>query len=225
MATFVGNSDDNDDDNDDDIVQLMMRANAIDDHIKSLEIDDAITFIDPSKTYRLKCQKATSLADQYKVAIFGLFTNNMKEMYEQTWGWNKDEKLRELFSPTSKFLMIVDDNDKGDDTIVAFAMFRFEWDDEDEPEYPVLYCYELQTSNEFQGKGIGKHLMKLLARFQEACSMRKVMLTCFKINTNAMNFYLKNGFYVDENSPSKFGDTDCHYEILSNEKPKKSRRR
>jgi ribosomal protein S18 acetylase RimI-like enzyme len=98
-------------------------------------------------------------------------------------------------------------------------------DDEDEPEYPVLYCYELQISHSYQGKGIGKHIMELLNQFQKSCQMKKVMLTCFKINSSAMNFYLKNGFYIDEYSPSKFGDIHCHYEILSNDKPKSKKKR
>ena len=232
MTSFINNNINNnnnnnndDDDDDDDIIRLMYTANSIDDHIKSLQINDVISFIDPIKTYRLQCKKSTTLTDKQKVSIFNLFECNMKDMYIKTWGWNKNEKLKELFSPTSKFLMIVDENDKEYESIVSFAMFRFEWDDEDEPEYPVLYCYELQTSNQYQGKGIGKYLMKLLVQFQEACSMRKVMLTCFKINTTAMNFYLKNGFYIDENSPSNFGDYDCHYEILSNERPKKNKKR
>ena len=29
--------------------------------------------------------------------------------------------------------------------VAAFTMFRFEWDDEDEPEYPVLFLYEFQV--------------------------------------------------------------------------------
>lgn len=210
-------------DDDDDVIQLICNANAIDDYIKHIGINNVINFIDSTKAYFLLCLRSSTLTEQMKVCIFTLFENNMKDMYETTWGWNKDEKMKELFAPTSKFLLIVDDDDN--EKLIAFTMFRFEWDDEDEPEYPVLYCYELQTCNEYQGKGIGKHLMKLLVEIQEAFSMKKVMLTCFKINTGGMNFYLKNGFYIDENSPSKFNDTDCHYEILSNERPKAKRRR
>jgi ribosomal protein S18 acetylase RimI-like enzyme len=210
------------DNDDDDMIELMKRAISIDDHLLNNGIDSNL-IINDNKQYTIKCIKSPSLTPQQKIDVFALFEANMKEMYDKTWGWNKDDKIKELFAPTSTFLIIQDD--VNNNKVVAFTMFRFEWDDEEEPEYPVLYCYELQISDECQGKGIGKRLMELLVQFQKACLMRKVMLTCFKINTLAMNFYLKNGFYIDEYSPSKFGDIDCHYEILSNEKPKKSKGR
>ena len=217
MASYYDNDGDNDDD---DVIELMKRATSIDDHLHHLGIDSNIN-ININKKYTLKCVKSSCLTTPQKNDLFALFEANMKDMYDKTWGWNKEDKIKELFAPTSKFLMIEDNDDA--DKIVAFTTFRFEWDDEEEPEYPVLYCYELQISDDHQGKGIGKRLMELLVQFQKACLMRKVMLTCFKINTMAMSFYLKNGFYIDECSPSKFGDIDCHYEILSNDKPKKSK--
>jgi Acetyltransferase (GNAT) family len=39
--------------------------------------------------------------------------------------------------------------------LVGYAMFRFEWDDEDEPEHPVLYLYELQVHKGYRGLKIG----------------------------------------------------------------------
>lgn len=219
MTTFVL------DDDNVDMIELIRTASAIDDHMKHMNINDIITYIDSNKEYKIKCMKASQLSIQQKEMLFNLFEKNMKEMYEKTWGWNKDDKMKELFTSASKFLMIIAEKNENEEEIIAFSMFRFEWDDEDEPEYPVLYCYELQISNSYQGKGIGKHIMELLNKFQKATHMKKVMLTCFKINAAAMNFYLKNGFYIDECSPSRFGDVHCHYEILSNDKPKPKKKR
>ncbi len=42
------------------------------------------------------------------------------------------------------------------------------------------------------------------------------MLTCFKSNIDALGFYKKIGFDIDETSPSKFGDSTVDYEIMSN---------
>ncbi len=105
------------------------------------------------------------------------------------------------------------------DEIVAFVMFRFEWDDEEEPEHLVLFCYELQVSSTCHKRGLGKNMMKMLQTIAEKCRFWKTMLTCFKINDDAMRFYRRIGFDVDVNSPSRCGHADEPYEILS-DKPK-----
>ena len=58
----------------------------------------------------------------------------------------------------SKFLLLVAPEDNNE--VLAFVMFRFEWDDEDEPEYPVLFLYELQVAKSAQRLGLGRYLMK-----------------------------------------------------------------
>jgi ribosomal protein S18 acetylase RimI-like enzyme len=45
--------------------------------------------------------------------------------------------------------------------------------------------------------------------------MAKVMLTVFKSNGDAMAFYDKLGYTVDDTSPSKVGEIAEDYEILS----------
>ena len=99
---------------------------------------------------------------------------------------------------------------------IGYTTFRFEWDDEDEPEYPVLYCYELQVSHEMQGLGIGRNLMSILTKISDKLHMWKVLLTCFVSNKKALQFYKSIGFDSDINSPIAMGDTTCSYEILSN---------
>lgn len=46
-----------------------------------------------------------------------------------------------------------------DTHLIAFAMFKFEWDDLDFPENPVLYLYELQVVDSWRNQGIGALLM------------------------------------------------------------------
>ena len=52
--------------------------------------------------------------------------------------------------------------------------------------------------------------------------MWKILLTVFKINTQALSFYHSMKFGIDANSPSSYGNNDNNidYEILS-DKPKK----
>ena len=62
--------------------------------------------------------------------------------------------------------------------------------------------------------------MDLLLKISNHWKMWKVLLTVFKTNKPAMDFYTKIGFGIDANSPSSCGYNDEVYEILSN-KPKK----
>ena len=94
-------------------------------------------------------------------------------------------------------------------------MFRFEWDDEEEPEHPVLFCHEFQVEPRYWRKGLGRRLMQLLTETARSLRMWKTMLTVFKRNLPAMHFYLSIGFNVDANSPSSCGFNSECYEILS----------
>jgi GNAT superfamily N-acetyltransferase len=94
-------------------------------------------------------------------------------------------------------------------------MFRFEWDDEEEPEHPVLFCHEFQVEPRYWRKGLGRRLMQLVTETARSLRMWKTMLTVFKRNLPAMHFYLSIGFNVDANSPSSCGYNSECYEILS----------
>lgn len=169
-----------------------------------------------------------SLSLPLQMQISDLFMANMEEKYREA-GWKCDliEKQKELFHPASRFLLLT--QKKGDEereeegggkrreqVLVGYLIFRFTWDDEDEPEYPVLYVYELQVDSRFRRKGVGAYLVNYAVQLAEHFNMRKVMLTCLKNNPEAMSFYRKIGFGIDVNSPSRAGFMKEVYEILSN---------
>lgn len=64
-------------------------------------------------------------------------------------------------------------------------------------------------------KGLGRALMRLVVETARSTRMWKTMLTVFKRNQPAMNFYLNTGFKIDANSPSSCGHNSECYEILS----------
>ena len=163
----------------------------------------------------LKNVKTFQLKQQEKNKIWDLLEKNVKEYYEVTWGWDADSKKKELFDPGSYFLIVT----SRDGELAGFSMFKLVWDDEEEPEYPVLFCYELQVALKYQGQGIGRRLMDIELQIANELNLWKTMLTCFKVNTKAMEFYNKIGFGIDINSPSTHG-FDTEYEILS-DKPKR----
>jgi ribosomal protein S18 acetylase RimI-like enzyme len=103
-------------------------------------------------------------------------------------------------------------------TVLGFAHFRYEYDDDDHPKRPVTYLYELQVQPNVQKFGIGKKLMTIVELISVNLKMEKVMLTVFRANVVAMAFYKMRNYNVDECSPSNFAgeeNENCDYEILS----------
>lgn len=180
-----------------------------------------------------------------------LFEANMGEMYKKSeWGLNMEEKRKELEHEDARFLIIILDKQRADDSwqtspssndaaavatennnstlskekqVIGFAHFRYEQDDEDDdspPNNPITYLYELQISPSHTSNGLGQTLMTIIELLSYKFQMTKVILTVFKCNTGAMNFYLKKlrGYEVDECSPSNFEgeeNENVEYEILS----------
>ncbi len=204
-----------------DPVMIIRLANSLTDLMSVCKHDSSI--IIKQESFVMSSRMAASLSFEEKEEVYALFEENMKSFYEKTWGLKKEEKMNELFHPAARLFCVHAAPHDGDGEgeaetprgpIVAFALFRFEWDDEEEPEYPVLYCYELQIRSTFQGRGLGRKLMDVLKVTATKLKMEKVQLTCFTCNEAAMAFYKSIGFEIDEYSPSKAGFPQ-EYEILS----------
>ncbi len=194
-----------------------------------------------------------------------LFTTNMKELYETSaWGFNIDDKQKELQHPNARFIIIT--SPCADDSVVAFIHFQYCNDDDDDPTMLVLYIYEMQVTAQYQKQGVGQYCMQLMefiathgvttpspvpvasstSKAKEntgratvnhsshnknkngskknsgACAphtttpgIRKIMLTVFRQNTAAMQFYRsKLQYTIDSTSPSQYNQV-TDYEILS----------
>mmetsp|Transcript_64 Transcript_64/g.162 ORF Transcript_64/g.162 Transcript_64/m.162 type:complete len:225 (+) Transcript_64:81-755(+) len=144
--------------------------------------------------------------------ILDLFERNMGEMYKNSsWGLDLEEKSAELRDDKARFLLVLDDEEK----LAGFINFRFEYDDEESPTCAVLYLYEIQIESMYRRCGVGKRLMKMAERIAREQSMKKIVLTVFKKNQQAMTFYTKTlGYDIDESSPSTIGHHHYDYEIL-----------
>uniref|UniRef100_A0A8D2QT73 N-alpha-acetyltransferase 40 n=1 Tax=Zosterops lateralis melanops TaxID=1220523 RepID=A0A8D2QT73_ZOSLA len=82
----------------------------------------------------------------------------------------------------------------------------------------VLYCYEVQLESRVRRRGLGKFLLQILQLVANSTQMKKVMLTVFKHNHGALQFFREAlQFEVDATSPSVSGccGDDSSYEILS----------
>ncbi|KAH9489095.1 N-alpha-acetyltransferase 40 [Bulinus truncatus] len=142
---------------------------------------------------------------------FELTKSNMKTLYELSeWGWKDREKMEEMTEDKAWYLMAYDQDGRP----VAFSHFRFDVEVDTE----VLYCYEIQLSPEVRKKGLGKFMMQILELMANKYEMKSVMLTVFKHNNSAHEFFVnKLKYAVDELSPEQgiYDEEDYSYQILS----------
>ncbi|XP_038073497.1 N-alpha-acetyltransferase 40-like [Patiria miniata] len=191
-------------------------ANALDDPMESLA---------PFKKYNrnglnltIDCCRSTSLDEQTLDWAFNLTKKNMQTLYEASKsGWRSREKRDEMTDDRAWYLIARET----DDTPVGLIHFRFDMDFDDE----VVYCYEIQLVESVRRKGLGKFLMQILSLLAHKVHMKKVMLTVFKKNFTAFEFF-KNTlkFEIDETSPSIFDpleEDEYDYEIMSKAVPQK----
>ncbi|KAJ5225346.1 hypothetical protein N7468_006571 [Penicillium chermesinum] len=138
-----------------------------------------------------------------------------------TSGWSRPRKRKEMLLPDMKFLIVRDAGclagtpEPVADRPNASGTADGEWEDEDEGGVlgflsfmvtyedgkEVVYCYEIHLATEARGKGIGGLLMSTMEGIGRLIGLEKAMLTVFRSNTAARQFYEKGGYEVDEYSP------------------------
>ncbi|KAJ5503353.1 hypothetical protein N7463_006227 [Penicillium fimorum] len=81
--------------------------------------------------------------------------------------------------------------------MLGFLSFMVTYEDGKE----VVYCYEIHLSPAARGRGVGRLLMGQMEGIGRAVGLKKSMLTVFKSNEIARQFYKRLGYEVDEYSP------------------------
>uniref|UniRef100_A0A7N4PAM7 N-alpha-acetyltransferase 40 n=1 Tax=Sarcophilus harrisii TaxID=9305 RepID=A0A7N4PAM7_SARHA len=159
----------------------------------------------------IECKRVSGLEPATVDWAFDLTKSNMQTLYEQSeWGWKDREKREEMTDDRAWYLIAWEESA----VPVAFSHFRFDVECGDE----VLYCYEVQLESKVRRKGLGKFLIQILQLVANSTQMKKVMLTVFKHNHGAYQFFREAlQFEIDDTSPSMSGccGDDCSYEILS----------
>nr|CAH0103578.1 unnamed protein product [Daphnia galeata] len=157
---------------------------------------------------KFKCCKVSQLDKATIDWSFDLLKRNMKQLYEDSaWGWNEKEKLLEMTEDSAWYLVVF----TKDENPIAFSHFRFDMD----YGFPVLYCYELQLEVECRKKGLGRFMLQILELMAFTANLKKVVLTVFVHNLNAIGFFKSLGYSVDETSPESTLEEQFDYEILS----------
>ncbi|KIV77767.1 hypothetical protein PV11_09548 [Exophiala sideris] len=106
--------------------------------------------------------------------------------------WSTSKKRKEMKLPDMKYFILTKDGQ-----VVGFVSFMITYEDG----YEVLYIYEIHFTSEWQGKGLGKKLMNVVEDIGKNVGVTKVMLTVFRANQRAVDWYIKLGYAKDEYSP------------------------
>lgn len=160
----------------------------------------------------VKFYQASDVAPDILAWAYELCEQNMRNLYEDVWGWKPAEKQTELKHPDARYLIV----HAADGSTVAYVHFRFEVEDA----IPILYIYEVQLVPGVQRKGLGVFLMTLLKLVAKKSQLEAIMLTVLDANTSALKLYTKLGYKPHATSPSQ-ADPVGHleeptgYEILS----------
>uniref|UniRef100_A0AAQ5Y5G2 N-alpha-acetyltransferase 40 n=1 Tax=Amphiprion ocellaris TaxID=80972 RepID=A0AAQ5Y5G2_AMPOC len=160
------------------------------------KLDDPLAAFPAFKKYdrnglnlQIECKRVTSLNPLSVEWAFELTRANMQTLVVQEWGDPSSPEMNE-------------------ETRVDAALQLGRSAD----------SYEVQLESRVRRKGLGKFLIQILQLIANSTQMKKVMLTVFKHNHGAYQFFREAlQFEIDETSPSMSGccGDDCSYEILS----------
>lgn len=161
------------------------------------------------------CSISPDQADE----LFRILERNMRDMYAASeWGWDGDSKRAELSEKSARFVVA-----RNQGKILGFGHFRFEVDDDDAPERVVLYVREVQCAE--RRRGAGKKCMEKMEQIAAFANVDAVLLTVFKSNVGAVQFYEKIGYVTDGDDPGLWGHDSCFYRILSKDVRVRRRKR
>lgn len=178
----------------------------------------------PKKEFKFHILNSSQVNDIWLTKMMELFEPLMRDLYEKSsWGWNREEKMDEFKHSKTKMVLVtkkdvcdISDNicmnklPEDEDDLVGFMNFRFE-SGADKSE-SSLYVYELHVHQDFQRQGLGEELMRIARVFGTEFKMDKIMLTVFRSNAQALQFYNKLKYNEDASSPAK---NEADYVILS----------
>ncbi|KAI5245173.1 hypothetical protein E4T43_03304 [Aureobasidium subglaciale] len=174
--------------------------------------------------------ESTEPANNILHTLFELIKHTSYKDYDASnQGWDAENKLEEMEDEDMRYLIVrlahdaVPESDTRwskdssmDHSIVGFLSFMITQEEEEN----VVYIYEIHISEHFRGCGLGRHLFNVVEHIGRTTAMDKSMLTVFKSNTRARNWYASRGYEVDEISPKprklRGGRSiESDYEILS----------
>ena len=179
------------------------------------EIEDALELVPMFKKFDRNGLKATLVAvkqcpEEFEACAFELIEHNMKQIYENTWGWKPEAKEAELLDESARFIFaFVEEKPEP----VGFIHYRFELDRAE----TSAFIYDIQLEEAYRGKGLGKWLLQSVEFIALKLKLDCVIVTLFKENTIARGFFRHMKYVHHSSSPAVAdpeNDMDYDHEVL-----------
>ncbi|RXG69030.1 N-alpha-acetyltransferase 40 [Armadillidium vulgare] len=113
----------------------VLRANSNEEVLKPEILHNCESLSKCQNFWKIESYSSLSLPKEVLSWAFELCKANVKEMYEETSGWDEEGKFNEMAHPAAKYIII---KEKDTNKLLAFSHFRFDVDYSEE----VLYWYE-----------------------------------------------------------------------------------
>ena len=153
----------------------------------------------------------TRSAPRIPQTLFELIKHTSYKDYKASrQGWDDEHKLEEMEDEDMRYLVVKLSNGRLPETekqwtkdseldhsIIGFLSLMITQEEDEN----VVYIYEIHISEHFRDCGLGRHLFKMVEHIGKATGMDKSMLTVFKRNTYARQWYTSRGYEEDEISP------------------------
>jgi GNAT superfamily N-acetyltransferase len=152
---------------------------------------------------------------------FDLTKNAMEQVYDDSgYGWDDEDKEKELKEDGARFLIV---RDEASNEPVAFCHFRFTVQGEVMQQMTgttCLYVWDIQVEEEFQRKGLGGHLLKVLELIAFQQRMKFVSVPVQVACTSGISFITKvKGYGPDAylSDVLQFSAEDEGFQVYSKE--------
>lgn len=155
------------------------------------------------ESWRLQLRTSEGLSHAEFVDCFRLVRDTSSADYKASAdGWHPGKKRKEMRLRDLRYILLGRSElwcPEGESCslVDGFLSFMLTWEDGVE----VIYCYEIHLDEHVRGRGVGKRLMGCLEEVGRKAGVEKAMLTVFKKNKVAVQFYERLGYEEDEFSP------------------------
>jgi GNAT superfamily N-acetyltransferase len=150
---------------------------------------------------------------------FQMTKENMEDVYETSgYGWDDDDKMRELTEQGTRFLLIREKSEDGSapGPLRGFAHFRFTVQGEVLDMMagePCIYLWDIQLEESIQRKGVGKHILTLLDLIGRREQMKYLSIPIQLMDETSTAWILKNKGYAPDELLSAMIGFDSEVEV------------